>query len=89
MQERKITIRNKAGIHCRPSSAIMQFASKYPDHELLIESARGTSNMKSILDLLSLGLQKGDCAVIKVSGESETEVCNKLAELFETEFDFI
>jgi phosphocarrier protein len=33
MQERLVTIRNKAGIHCRPSSVILNTISKeFPDH---------------------------------------------------------
>lgn len=89
MQEKTVTIRNKAGIHCRPSSTIMITAEQYPGHEFLVESERGTSTLQSILDLLALGLQQNDNVTIKVTGPDETEACEKLAQLFETEFDFI
>ena len=36
----------------------------------------------------SMGLQKGETVTISVTGEKEEELCKKLAELFETEFDF-
>ena len=35
-----------------------------------------------------MGLQKGDSVTISVTGPREKEACEKLAELFETEFDF-
>jgi len=88
MAKKTVTIRNKAGIHCRPSSAIMGVAAKYPGHEITAESVRGVTNLRSILDLLSMGLQKGDVVTISVTGPQEDEACEKLAELFATEFDF-
>lgn len=88
MIQKTVTIRNKAGIHCRPSGAIMTVAAKFPDHAITAESTHGTANLRSILDLLSMGLQKGDRVTISVTGPREQEACEKLAELFETEFDF-
>ena len=60
MESKTVIIRNKAGIHCRPSSAIMTVAAKFPGHEFAATSSRGKVNLNSILDLLSMGLQKGD-----------------------------
>lgn len=89
MYQQTVVIRNKAGIHCRPSSVIMFTAEPYsPTHEILITGPRGVSRLTSILDLLTMGLQKGETVTISVTGEKEEELCKKLAELFETEFDF-
>ena len=55
---------------------------------ILITGPRGASKLTSILDLLTMGLQKGETVTISVTGEKEEELCKKLAELFETEFDF-
>lgn len=89
MQQKKVQIRNKAGIHCRPSGVIMTTASKYPDHKIVAEAKGRAVNLASILDLLSMGLQKDDEVTISVEGPREEDVCAKLAELFTTEFDFI
>ncbi|MBO5201633.1 MAG: HPr family phosphocarrier protein [Lentisphaeria bacterium] len=89
MESKTVIIRNKAGIHCRPSSAIMTVAAKFPGHEFAATSSRGKVNLNSILDLLSMGLQKGDEVTIEVNGPNEKEACEKLAELFATEFDFV
>ena len=89
MYQQTVVIRNRAGIHCRPSSVIMFAAEPYSaTHEILITGPRGASKLGSILDLLTMGLQKGETVTISVTGEKEEELCKKLAELFETEFDF-
>jgi len=89
MYQKTVVIRNKAGIHCRPSSVIMFAAEPYAAaHEILITGPRGVSKLTSILDLLTMGLQMGESVTISVTGEKEEELCCKLAELFETEFDF-
>ena len=89
MYQQTVVIRNKAGIHCRPSSVIMFTTEPYSaTHEILITGPRGASKLTSILDLLTMGLQKGEEVTISVTGEKEEELCKKLAELFETEFDF-
>ena len=88
MVEKKVQIRNQAGIHCRPSSLIMGAVEQYAGHQFQMESSRGNSNLTSILDLLALGLQKGDTAILKVTGPDEAQACEKIAELLEKEFDF-
>ena len=88
MFEKKITVRNKAGIHCRPSSLIISEAEKFPGHTFSLNSARGVSSLTSILDLLAMGLQTGDTATLRVSGPQEQEAGAKIAELLEHEYDF-
>ena len=88
MFEKKIQIQNKAGIHCRPSSLIMAEVENFPGNEFSLSSARGSSSLTSILDLLALGLQSGDSAVLRVSGPQEQEAGKKVAELLEHEYDF-
>jgi phosphocarrier protein len=89
MIERTATVLNKAGIHCRPSSAILMATMPYgEDHEMKVLSERGESGLKSILELLALGLQCGDKVTIQVEGPKELELADKLVELFSREFDF-
>ena len=89
MQEKTVTIRNKAGIHCRPSSAIMIAAADFPGTSFLVTAENGSTELKSILDLLALGLQKGDRVTIRATGPDEMAACEKVAGLFEREFDFV
>ncbi len=88
MVAKKIVIRNKAGIHCRPSSAIMTEVEKFPQVEFSLAAENGTSSMHSILELLALGLQKGDEATLQATGPDEQAACDAVAAALETEYDF-
>lgn len=88
MTEKTVKVKNEAGIHCRPSSKIMQKVLEYPDCSFNLETSKGSADLSSILSLMSLGLQKGDKVTVRVEGPEEEKVCSELASLFEFEFDF-
>lgn len=70
MKERVFTVMNKAGIHCRPSSVILNTINKeFPYHTFTVETGDGQeTELNSILTLISLGLTVGSKAVLKVGG---------------------
>ena len=88
MVEKEIEIKNKAGIHCRPSSLIIQKVLEFPDCSFEATCSKGESDLTSILSLISLGIEKGEKVKITVDGSDEEEACEKIAELFAHEFDF-
>jgi phosphocarrier protein len=88
MTEKNVTVNNKAGIHCRPSSAILTAVEDFPDVEFEICSSKGETNLSSILGLLAIGLQYGDEVTVKAEGPDEEAACEKIAGLFAYEFDF-
>jgi phosphocarrier protein HPr len=88
MITKKATIVNKAGIHCRPSSRIMQKVMEYPDCAFKIETRKGEADLTSILSLMSLGLECGEELEITVDGPNEKSICDELVELFSFNFDF-
>lgn len=89
MKERIITVRNTAGIHCRPSSMILStIQQKYPMHTFLIERDGEEIELNSILNLISLGLACGSTAKLTVSGADEDKAVTEIGDLFEYEFDF-
>ena len=88
MAEKTVKVKNEAGIHCRPSSRIMQKVLEYPDCTFNLETSNGSADLSSILSLMSLGLQKGDKVTIKVEGPNSEQVCAEVATLFEYIFDF-
>ena len=89
MKERTVTIRNKAGIHCRPSSMILStIQQKYPMHTFLIEKDGEEIELNSILNLISLGLACNCVAKLTVSGTAEDKAIAEVGDLFEYEFDF-
>ena len=87
MVETKAVVQNKAGIHCRPSAILVKEGMDYPG-EILVTAPSGSTNLKSALELIMLGLEEGTEVSIRVSGPNEEEEARKLAELFETHFDF-
>jgi phosphocarrier protein len=87
MIETKAVIQNTAGIHCRPSALLVKEGSAY-EGEILVTAQSGTCNLKSALELIMLGLEKGAEVDIQVTGPDEEAFARRLAELFETHFDF-
>ncbi len=87
MIERTATVQNQQGIHCRPSAVIVREAMNYPGVINAKYDGR-ESNLRSVMDLLILGLKQGAEITIQVSGPDETQFCGRLVELFETHFDF-
>jgi phosphocarrier protein HPr len=88
MAEKTVKVKNHAGIHCRPSSRIMQKVLEFPDCTFTLKTSKGSADLSSILSLMSLGLQKGDKVTVRVEGKNEDKICEELASLFEFEFDF-
>ena len=87
MFETKATIRNEAGIHCRPSAILIKTGMAYAG-KILVTAESGTCTLTSALECIMLGLEKGAKVTIQVTGPNEEEFGKKLAELFETHFDF-
>jgi len=87
MIEKTAVIRNGQGIHCRPSARIVTEAIRYPG-EIRVLSDAGEADLRSLLSLVSLGLQEGSVVRVRVEGENEEAVCNQFVALMETHFDF-
>jgi phosphocarrier protein len=88
MVEQKVTIRNQAGIHCRPSSMILMAAQEFPGCKFRVMSKNGESDLTSILSLISLGLEKGNEVTIRTEGGDEEAAMLKISHLFAFEYDF-
>jgi phosphocarrier protein HPr len=89
MKEKTVKINNHAGIHCRPASTILNALNEFPDHSfVIIFPSREDTELNSILSLIALGLQRGDSLTLQVTGAREEIACEKIGQLFETEFDF-
>lgn len=87
MVEKSAIIKNAQGIHCRPSAVIVKEIQAY-EGAIRVHSESGDCDPRSIMGLLSLGLQVGAEITLSVEGPDEEAVCSRLKELFETMFDF-
>ena len=90
MKERIVTVRNHAGIHCRPSGVILNtIKNEFPDHTFRLITSDGTKiDVDSILALISAALSCGTTATLQVEGIDEDKAIRKIGDLFEHEFDF-
>ena len=89
MQERLIRVKNKAGIHCRPSGVILNAVNQeFPDDRFTIVTAAGETALDSMLALISLGLACGAEALLRVEGPDEERAIKRIGDLLEYEFDF-
>lgn len=83
--KKEITILNETGIHARPAAIISKTAGEFSS-EIIIEFKDKVVNAKSIMNILSAGLQKGDKAMLTITGEDEAEAMMALEELFNSSF---
>ncbi|WP_433945041.1 HPr family phosphocarrier protein [Paenibacillus sp. SN-8-1] len=77
-------ITDKDGIHARPATALVSTVNKFKS-EVFAESNGRKVTMKSILGVLSLGLEPGDLITIIADGEDASEVVETLDEVFAAE----
>ena len=87
MITKQATIKNEAGIHCRPSALMIKAFSDYAG-SIRVQAENGSCDLRSVLDLISLGLEHGTPVTISVEGPDEAQCCEKVVELIETKFDF-
>ena len=87
--ERPVTIRNRAGIHCRPSGVILNaIRDEFPGNRFFLTVGEAEIEVASMFDLLSLGLSRGASARLRVEGPDPEKALARIGDLFEYEFDF-
>lgn len=86
MIERETTIKNRAGIHARPSAMIAQAAVKFSSR-IYLEKAGNRINAKSIMGIITLAASFGSKIKIIADGPDETAAAAAIAALFESGFN--
>lgn len=85
--ERVVVVRNRNGLHARPSSVLAEAALRFTDTELILRKGSTEVDAKSIMELLLLAAGPGTELTLVASGPSAAEAARALSELFEREFD--
>lgn len=85
MPEIKLEIQNDVGLHARPASLFVQTASKFISN-ITVNKGDLSVNAKSILHILTLGVQKGNIITVIAEGEDAEQALNALKELNSTNF---
>ncbi|MDR1410795.1 MAG: HPr family phosphocarrier protein [Spirochaetaceae bacterium] len=86
MIERMVTIRNRAGIHARPSALLVQTIKDF-DCSVYIEKGDDRINGKSIMGVLTLGASYGTELKLIADGRDEEKAMDALVKLFESGFE--
>lgn len=82
MAEAIVKIKNKIGLHARPAAQLVSQASKFKS-DMKIKKGEKETNLKSIMGVLSLGVNGGEEVIITASGKDENEAINTIVELIE------
>lgn len=70
MTKKAVEIKLQNGLEARPVAVLVQVASKY-DSTVYLESNGKKVNAKSIMGMMSLGLDNGEMVTVTADGEDE------------------
>jgi phosphocarrier protein HPr len=85
MTTRKVTILNRAGIHARPASLIVQTAQQFTS-SIWLEKDNVKINAKSIMNILTLGATYQTVMILSAEGPDEVEAVDELGKIFDGKF---
>lgn len=72
MTKKAVEIKLQNGLEARPVAVLVQVASKY-DSTVYLETNGKKVNAKSIMGMMSLGLDNGEMVTVTADGEDETK----------------
>jgi phosphotransferase system HPr (HPr) family protein len=78
-------IKNKFGLHARPSASFVQTASRYRS-QIKVEKDGLVADGKSILDLMMLAAAQGTRVTIRAQGEDAQDALKALGDLIDGRF---
>lgn len=85
MLEKHLVIRNKLGLHARPSALLAKTAGLFRASITLTHEKRSV-DAKSILGLMTMALPFGSELTLTADGPDEADAAESIAELFENRF---
>lgn len=85
MKKQTVRVLNKIGFHARPAVRLIETAKKYNCCFTLSKGTKST-NLHSIINLLSLEVKMGDEVMITAEGDDEAGAVKALVDLIESKF---
>ncbi len=86
MPETTLTIRADVGLHARPAAVFVNTAKQFVC-DVRVCHGKKEANAKSILGVLSLGVEQDDQIIVRAEGDDATEALEALTELVEKNFE--
>ena len=84
MREKEIEIGLETGLEARPVALLVQVASQF-ESDIYIESGSKRVNAKSIMGMMSLGLDSGAAVKVTASGEDEDKAMDEIEKFLKAE----
>lgn len=85
MEQAKVLVRHEAGLHARPAAQFVKLAKQFSS-DITISSKGKTVSAKSMVLLLTLGVNKDSEIEIAANGEDEKQAVSSLVSLIENNF---
>ncbi len=85
MYVKEVVLQNQAGLHARPATFFIQKANEFKSL-IMIEKEERRVNAKSLLGVLSLGIEEGTKIKILADGPDDEAAVSALAKLIESGF---
>ena len=86
MINKETTIQNKTGFHVRPTQLFIEKANEYKSKIIVKNDSGMETDGKSILGLMTLGLDFGSKIIVQAEGEDEETAVNELISLINSKF---
>ncbi|MCQ2508448.1 MAG: HPr family phosphocarrier protein [Dorea sp.] len=71
------------GVHIGPASRMSEIAKMYPETKATLTMGSRKADISKTLQLLTMGVRKGDMVTITCEGETEVELLDVLYQYFE------
>jgi phosphocarrier protein HPr len=85
MISRTFLIKNKFGLHARPSASFVQAANRFHS-EIKVEKDGQVADGKSIIDLMMLAAAQGTLIKVNAEGEDASDALEALEKLIDGRF---
>ena len=88
MQKVEMVVRSKVGLHARPAASFVKTAVVFRCgiNVRNVTDPRGPVNAKSILSVLTLGVEQNHTIEVAADGDDEREALDALRQLVESNF---
>lgn len=85
MYSQNILVENRSGVHARPAVLFVQTAAKFQSN-ITIKKNDIIVSAKSIINILALGIVRGEEITISAEGKDEEIAVNELIKLIKARF---
>jgi len=83
-----LTVNHSAGLHARPAALFVKMAASFPCNITVrnLTSGKQPANAKSVLSVLTQGVNQGHEIELEAQGEKAEEALKAIQELIESNF---